>query len=78
MLTNLINQMSGIVNTGVSAVMGATEPKIKTVETVIFNNLIRVNLSPNYIGGDVCQSLVFPTSDVPSTTVSYETLLELP
>ena len=34
-------------------------------------------MSPNYIGGDVCQNLVFPTSEVPRTTVSYETLLEL-
>ena len=77
MLTNIINQMSGIITSGVSAVMGATEPKNKTVETVIFNEIIRVNLSPNYIGGNVCQSLVFPASDVSSTTVSYETLLEL-
>jgi len=67
--------MSGIITSGVSAVMGVAEPQTKTVETVIFNNLIRVNLSPSYIGGDVCQNLIFPASDVPSTTVSYETLL---
>lgn len=77
MLTNLISQMTEIVNTGVSAVMGATEPKTKTVETVIFQNLIRVNLTSGYIGSVVCESLVFPTSDVPSTIVSYETLLGL-
>ncbi len=77
MLSNLINQMSGIINTGVSAIMNTTEQKTKTVETVIFQNIIRVNLSPEYIGGDVCQSLVFPASEVPNTIVSYETLLGL-
>lgn len=67
--------MSGIITSGVERVM--CEPQTKTIEIVIFQNLIRVNLSPNYIGGDVCQSLVFPASDVPSTTISYEILLGL-
>jgi hypothetical protein len=76
MLSNLINNLSGIINSSVSAVMG-DDTKTKTIETVIFQNLIRVNLIPKYIGGDICQSLVFPANEVPSTTVSYETLLEL-
>jgi hypothetical protein len=75
MLSNIISQMSGIITSGVDAVMD--EQKTKTIETIIFQNLIRVNISPQYICSDVCQSLIFPTGDVPSTTVSYETLLWL-
>ena len=75
MLSNIISQMSGIITSGVERVM--CEPQTKTVDTVIFNEIIRVNLNSNYIGGDVCASLVFPVSDLPSTTISYEILLGL-
>ena len=79
MLTNLIDQVIGIVTSGVAAVIGSvpSDPQTKTVETVIFQNLIRVNLTSGYIGSVVCESLVFPISEVPNTTVSYETLLGL-
>ncbi len=53
------------------------QPTKRQVETVIFHGILRVNISPKYFWGGLCENLVFPADELPSTVVSYKTLAGL-
>lgn len=55
----------------------AIQPTTRQVETIIFHGILRVNINPKYFWGGLCEKLVFPIKELPSTIVSYETLAGL-